>query len=199
MRLTLLILFALGALSLSAQDYTSVVKHYQDSLAGTYKNPATSPLPDEEVEAFGGLEFFPIDPEYKVTATFARSTKVETIDMGTSAGTSRKYDVYGTVTFALGGKSHTLKVYQSHRLRQMPQYKDFLFLPFNDATNGVSSYGGGRYLELSVPKGNTIELDFNFCYQPYCAYTVGYACAIPPDGQYVNVPIEAGVMMTDPH
>ncbi|WP_192347263.1 DUF1684 domain-containing protein [Algoriphagus sp. Y33] len=72
--------------------------------------------------------------------------------------------------------------------------KPVLFLPFTDQTNGGETYGGGRYMGLTIPTGDTIELDFNKAYNPYCAYASGYACPIPPKENDLEVPIRAGVM-----
>ena len=107
--------------------------------------------------------------------------------------------MYAKLTFTLAGQERTLSIYQNVRLSQMPQYRDYLFLPFNDLTNGDGSYGGGRYLDLRMPKGDTIVLDFNKCYNPYCAYNHKYSCPFPPDGQYVPVAIEAGVKAPEKH
>ena len=62
-----------------------------------------------------------------------------------------------------------------------------------DLTNGRQTYKGGRYIDLKIPEGNKIQIDFNTAYQPYCAYTSGYACPIPPISNSLKVPIEAGV------
>ena len=98
--------------------------------------------------------------------------------------------------FKLDEKDYAVNVYQSHRLRDMDEYKEHLFFPFNDLTNGDTSYGGGRYIDLTIPKGNTIVLDFNKSYNPYCAYTSGYSCPIPPIENYIDSEIKAGIMMT---
>ena len=76
----------------------------------------------------------------------------------------------------------TLTIYQSEALMKKPDYEDYLFLPFKDMSNYTYSYGGGRYMDLRFDdiKDSTIVLDFNKCYNPYCAYTDGYNCPIPP-------------------
>ena len=73
------------------------------------------------------------------------------------------------------------------------EYKDYLFIPFTDATNGAETYEGGRYIDLTIPATDKITLDFNKAYHPYCAYTDGYNCPIPPQENHVPVRIEAGV------
>jgi uncharacterized protein (DUF1684 family) len=81
----------------------------------------------------------------------------------------------------------------------MRKYKNYLFLPFKDHTNGNGSYGGGRYLDMEVPKGNEVEIDFNLCYNPYCAYADIFSCPIPPDENHLEVEILAGVKAEEKH
>ncbi len=87
-----------------------------------------------------------------------------------------------------------LYVYQSQSLMQQEKYKNYLLVPFGDATSGFESYGGGRYLEFNIPdiQNNQLALDFNKAYNPYCAYTTGYNCPIPPRENLLKIPIPAG-------
>ena len=77
-------------------------------------------------------------------------------------------------------------------LRKKKEYKDYLFIPFRDGTSRMETYGGGRYLDLRIPKGKTILVDFNLAYNPYCAYSHRYSCPIPPEINTLNVRILAG-------
>jgi hypothetical protein len=76
----------------------------------------------------------------------------------------------------------------------MPEYRDYLFLPFKDATSGQETYGGGRYLDLRTGdiQNGQVMLDFNRSYNPYCAFKEGYPCPIPPKNNVLSVSIEAG-------
>jgi uncharacterized protein (DUF1684 family) len=73
-------------------------------------------------------------------------------------------------------------------------YKNYLFLLFTDATSGADSYGGGRYIDLSMQDiiDNSVLIDFNKAYNPYCAYASGYNCPIPPRENHIPFPIKAG-------
>ena len=76
---------------------------------------------------------------------------------------------------------------------QKPSEHPTLFVPFKDLTTGVTTYGGGRYLDIEIPEdGALISLDFNLCYSPYCAYGDGFACPIPPAANFIKTQIEAG-------
>ena len=80
-----------------------------------------------------------------------------------------------------------------------PEYSNHLFIPFNDITNGVETYDAGRYIDLEIPKGDTIIIDFNKAYNPYCAYNDGYSCPIPPEENNLEVEVKAGVMAFEKH
>jgi len=73
-------------------------------------------------------------------------------------------------------------------------YRDYLFLPFKDATNGDSTYGGGRYIDIRMSEinNNTLTIDFNKAYNPYCAYSDGFNCPVPPLENHLEVALEAG-------
>lgn len=74
---------------------------------------------------------------------------------------------------------------------------DYLFIPFKDKTNGAATYGGGRYLELRMGEiiDNKVVIDFNKCYNPYCAYSEGFNCPIPPLENHLDIKIEVGEKM----
>ena len=91
-------------------------------------------------------------------------------------------------------KNYKLTIFQSQDLIKKPEYEDYLFLPFGDLTNTKETYGGGKYLDLKIPKSDKIILDFNQSYQPYCAYNAfDYNCPIVPKENKLKVRIEAGV------
>ena len=189
-----LILFGLSQTLFAQENYEASVLEFQHELNEEYKNPNESPLSAQEREAFEGHQFFPINEKYHVVAKFERLPPQTFFQMKTTANSIKDYDIYGIATFTLDGTEYKLNIYQSHQLRTQEKYKDYLFLPFTDQTNGDETYGGGRYMGLTIPSGDTIELDFNKAYNPYCAYATGYACPIPPKENDLNIPIKAGVM-----
>lgn len=195
--LLVVVLFLTGlSHSLHAQDdYTASILEFQHELNEEYKNPSESPLSAKERKEFEGHHFFPIDQKYHVMAKFEKSPPQSLYQMKTTANSIKDYDVYGVATFTLDGQEYQLTIYQSHQLRTQERYKNYLFLPFTDQTNGAETYGGGRYMGLTIPEGDTIELDFNKAYNPYCAYAAGYACPIPPKDNDLKVAIKAGVML----
>jgi uncharacterized protein len=91
-----------------------------------------------------------------------------------------------------------LSLYQNHELRTTETHKNHLFLPFKDLTNGTESYGDGRYLDLSIPEGEPLVIDFSKAYNPYCAYSSHYSCPIPPKENRLRIPIRAGLIAPEP-
>jgi uncharacterized protein (DUF1684 family) len=140
------------------------------------------------------IQFYDVDESFRVVASFKKLDDNEGFDMNTSAGIKQKYFKYGILTFTLHDSLLHLYVYQSKDLMKQKKYREYLFVPFGDATSGFESYGGGRYVDFYIPaiKNNEVVIDFNKAYNPYCAYTTGYACPIPPLENLLTVPITAG-------
>lgn len=193
-------LFALGfaclALICFAQSDTAVMndaKRFQGELRMEYDNPNTTPLSAKAKKTFKGIHFFPINTAFAVNAKFVRTPNEKSFQMSTSSGMRKTYVKYAEVHFVIDGKEYKLNVYQSQELIKSAEYKDYLFIPFTDATSGNETYEGGRYIDLTIPAGNTILINFNKAYHPYCAYTDGYNCPVPPQENTLPVKIEAGV------
>lgn len=145
----------------------------------------------EEIKAFQGLDYYEFNDEYQIEATFQKSVG-KVFKMPTTTERLPKYRRYGYVNFKVRGLSCRLEVYQNMRLKKNKEYKDYLFLPFRDQTSGQTTYGGGRFLDLKIPDGQKVVIDFNQAYNPYCAYSYRYSCPIPPDCNTLNLPILAG-------
>jgi len=194
LKLTIAILLVFATNNVTAQtDYIKEIKGFQKELNREYKDSEESPLNPKDLKKFKKHQFFSIQESYRVEAKFTRKEKPLFFQMKTSTARIGDYDIYGVADFELNGEKFTLNIYQSHQLRNTDKYKNYLFLPFTDLTNGLSSYDGGRYIDLSIPDGDTIIIDFNKAYNPYCAYSYRYSCPIPPAENNMNAHIEAGI------
>ena len=160
-----------------------------------YSSKETSPLDKKSRKAFEGHRFYEVNLAYVVKAKFARISNGDTVVMKTSADTEKSYIKYAQLHFNILHKHCHLMVYQSLTLREMEEYKNYLFIPFKDLTSGKETYGGGRYMDIMIPEGDEIILNFNTAYNPYCAYADGYFCPIPPTENTLNVEIKAGAMI----
>ncbi|WP_430906399.1 DUF1684 domain-containing protein [Maribacter sp. 2-571] len=171
----------------------AAIRAFQDDMNEEFKNPETSPLPDRYRKDFESLDFFEADTTYQIRARLERTPESIPFLMPTTTERTSKERVYGIVRFQLKGKAFELEVYQNEALMQEEGYADYLFLPFTDITNGELTYGGGRYLDLRIPEGDVIVLDFNRAYNPYCAYNKKYSCPLVPAKNHVDLPVRAGV------
>lgn len=193
MKILITVIFLFGALGLTAQTYEESILAYQDTLNMEFANPDESPLTPKALKKFKGLKFFPINEKYRVIAKVKRTPEAQPFQMKTSTSRLADYRKFADLVFEIDGESFSLEVYQNLRMLDDPEYHDYLFLPFTDLTNGESSYGGGRYISLSIPDGETMEIDFNKAYNPYCAYSSRYSCPIVPRQNRLLTNIEAGV------
>lgn len=169
------------------------ILEFQEELDESFKDPETSPLTDKHRKDFEGLDFFEPDTSYIVKARFERTPDAIPFFMPTTTDRKTQEVVYGIVYFTLNGAEHQLEIYQSLELIKQEEYKDYLFLPFLDNTNGEETYGGGRYIDLSIPEGDTLTIDFNKAYNPYCVYNKKYSCPLVPRQNYLRTKVRAGV------
>jgi uncharacterized protein len=190
------IFFVLLIVSISnAQDKWTPkqVADFQKKLNSEYADPNESPLMEEDLKYFKPLEFYEISEKFVVEAKFIKSTNEKVFKMKTSSNRLPEYIKYGELHFTLDGKELKLNVYQNVELIKKSGFEDSLFLPFSDDTCGKGSYIGGRYIDLKIPKTETIQIDFNTAYNPYCAYNHKYSCPIVPLENDLKIAIEAGV------
>ena len=195
---TLLLMCSTLVFGQSIKKQKKEILKFQKELNEGYLNKDETPLRGDNYTNFKAHPFFPIDLKYRVVADFVRTPNAIPFDMNTSSGKTRPYVEYGKVTFTLNGIKHTVTLYQNLTLIKKPEYADHLFLPFKDETAGTETYGGGKYLDLTIPKGKTMVIDFNQSYHPYCAYNAyDYSCPIVPRENWISTRIEAGVKYDD--
>ncbi|MGS0747011.1 DUF1684 domain-containing protein [Halpernia sp. GG3] len=170
------------------------IQKFQKDLNIEYQNPKETPLRGDNFKKFTVHPFFPINLKYRIKADFTKLTNSPSFEFPTSSGKTKTYKAYGKAIFKLEEKNYTLIIYQSQDLMKKAGLEDYLFMPFHDLTNSHETYGGGKYLDLRIPKSGKIILDFNQSYQPFCAYNpYDYNCPIVPKENSLPVRIEAGV------
>ncbi|CAG4994951.1 hypothetical protein DYBT9275_01504 [Dyadobacter sp. CECT 9275] len=149
-----------------------------------FRTGADSPIKDKA--AFHGLHYFKVNPEYRVKANIVPYTGDDKeLIIKYTDGTTDQYERYGYAHFSINDQPQKLLLLK---------HESVISLLFRDETSGKETYGGGRYLDypLSEIKNNTIILDFNKAYNPYCAYQESYACPVPPAENKMSIPIFAG-------
>ncbi|HEY7599460.1 MAG TPA: DUF1684 domain-containing protein [Candidatus Limnocylindrales bacterium] len=147
---------------------------------------------------FTGPRFFPISDEWQREAWLdtAAPGSGDHVTLPTSTGKLRDMTVAGQLVFEVGGAEQRLTLYIGHG-RDGSEYG---FLPFRDATSGHETYGSGRYLDVPYdPAATDYLLDFNWAYNPSCAFSPAYDCPYPPPGNRLDVRVEAGEMVPFEH
>jgi len=142
---------------------------------------------------FTGLRYFPIDPAYRIVASFKPNLPARTIDVPNILGQVEKLPCPGEVTFTLKGRTFTLEP-----VLEEPGATELFFI-FRDETSGKETYPSGRFLYAEMPKNGTVVLDFNKSYTPPCAFTPYATCTLPPRRNWLSVRIEAGEMSYGHH
>ena len=184
---------------LKFNNYIATIKDFQYEMNVEFANEEESPLTEEGIKDFTELDFFTIDSTYKVIAKFELDKNPRLFEMPTTTERKPIYKTFGTATFELEGKELILHIYQNQDLIKKPDYTNHLFIPFTDQTNGSESYGGGRYIDVEIPEGDSIVIDFNRSYNPYCAYNDKYSCPIPPKENDLVIEIKAGIKAYGKH
>jgi len=181
----------MAGLKCFGQDYTAQIDLFRKNYMNEFLQDKSSPLKKEDLQF---LRFYDADSTYKVTANVTILSNESPFAISTFTGTGGKHLRYAVLKFILKGKPLELTVYRSISLSNIPEYKDYLFLPFTDETNGTTTYGGGRYIDLREGdfKNGTLTLDFNKAYNPPCAFTPYATCPLPPAENKLAVRIEAG-------
>ena len=160
---------------------------YRERRNHYYGHDPDSPLNPEQRSRFAGLRYFPERPDlvFEVPVDESGPDVGERVSLRTSDGQTKWFARAGRIRFEVGGQPVTLSVFKDLE-------RGRFFLPFRDGTSGEESYGGGRYLDPRARPDGTLVVDFNYAYNPYCAYGDGWSCPIPPPENMTPVRIEAG-------
>jgi uncharacterized protein len=192
-------LFLIALIFLSPVSFAQTA--YKDSIKNYIKNY----IDNHEVvkgDDRKQLHFFDVTEKYKVVARFEKTQTNQWFEMPTSGKIKKVFRVYGVLSFTINDTLAKMNLYQSQGLMGNDQYKNYLFLPFTDATTGIETYESGRYIDLQINdiKNNEVLIDFNKAYNPYCAYVSGvYNCPVPPKENHLIVAILAGEKIYGSH
>ena len=151
----------------------------------------TSRFNAEEIAQFKikPRQYFYPDTQYIIRAVFTLDTSSPVFRMPTNTDRKPRFRIYGYLDFRVKDTACRLTAYQ---YMEDPEDNDFLFIPFGDKTNDYTTYGGGRYLDIPMPTSDTVVLDFNKAYNPYCSYSDRWSCTLVPPVNMLDVSIPAG-------
>lgn len=150
-----------------------------------FRSHSQSPLAPAERQRFQGLRYYEPNPDLDLTLEPEDAPDSGIVEFDTSDGAQRHYLRWKRIRFTVDGNEAVLTLFRNPS-------DGSLFLPFQDANAGGDTYGAGRYLEPDELPGGRVHVDFNFAYNPFCAYNEAYSCPLPPAENRLRVAIEAG-------
>jgi uncharacterized protein len=164
---------------------------YRAEKDSSFKTAVWSPLLPGDKTGFKGLKYYDYDISFRHELRLLQYTKGDTIEVaGSKAGDLRKAVRCGYFEFEQSGKSQRLEVWEM--IPQDTSGETHLFLGFWDVTSGNETYPGGRYLDIKKINEQKYLVDFNYAYNPYCAYSDRYSCLIPPMENRLTVALTCG-------
>jgi uncharacterized protein (DUF1684 family) len=162
------------------------LERYREGRDEFFRSHYASPLPDEDLQDFSGLAYFPPDSSMVFTGHFKRSDDAR-IQITSSVGTSSAYHQMGVLRVEIAGSMYEFIV--------LDDGDGNPFIAFGDTTNGGTTYAGGRYVALDIAADGLASIDFDVASNPYCVYDEEFVCPLPPVANRISAPIEAGEKM----
>lgn len=154
-----------------------------------FAHPERTPLAAADIEGFEGLNYYFPKAELRFRTPFVTEAGTDTVSLTKRKGQVVPYIRRGKLAFTHENKVHHLEVFGPADTRG----GDFLWLPFFDKTSGKDTYGGGRYLDVTVDSDGMVDLDFNYAYNPLCDYNPDkFNCTLPPAANQLTFAVEAG-------
>ena len=188
---TVVVLAAVGYMFTAAESPEAYLEKIEKERERQFKYirfNVDSPLTEEQKRKFQRLTFYEVNPAYRVKARLLPIEEKKVREVPLTDGTTERYLEHSRAVFELEGKSHTLLLLQAMNETDMRNF----FLAFADETSGRETYGGGRYLNVRQDGKNSITIDFNLAFNPYCAYNPDYACPLPPKENLLTIAVPVG-------
>jgi len=161
----------------------NILEEFRTEKDRFFASDPQSPLQSDQKRGFQGLKYFPENPALRFEGVVQKLSNQESIQIQTSTGDVQEYTRYGKFHFVVDEKEAELTIFAD---------SESYFLPFVDVLAGTQTYGAGRYIE-PIPLGDDMFLiDFNYAYNPYCAYNEYWSCPLTPVENRLRVAIEAG-------
>ncbi len=166
--------------------------YFKEARDRLFRTHLQSPLSGEQRTRFKGLRYFPYDPALSFLLEVDGKVEREVFEIELSTDGRIEIERFGKVHFSWQGLKHSLSLFW------IKGYGGGVFLPFKDSSNSQETYGGGRYLLDTIKhadlgqQGAKLVLDFNFAYNPSCAYNSRWSCPLAPVENSLPVPLYAG-------
>ncbi len=179
-------------------EYLREITKYRLEKDVSFKNDPDSPFNRDKTIKFTGLKYFEVNPDFVFKSKLYRYAIPETVIVLGTKGEERTQIKYGYFQFNYKGKTYKINVYKypESSIKEGKEFlRSYLIVWFRDLTTGDETYEIGRYLDIEPESSDPdylYNLDFNKAYNPYCAYTPIYSCAIPREDDFINLRIKAG-------
>lgn len=179
-------------------EYLKEINDYRAQQDSFFRYSPDSPFKRDPEAKYTGLNYFDVNPDFRFQSKLYRYEVPETVIVYGTKGEKRTQIKYGYFQFDYKGKSYRINVYKypESSIKEGKEYlRNYLAVWFTDLTTGDETYEVGRYLDVeeeSPDSEHLYTIDFNKAYNPYCAYTPLYSCAIPRKEDFINLRIEAG-------
>jgi uncharacterized protein (DUF1684 family) len=164
--------------------------NYVDEKNDYLKSDDKSPLLESDKPDFTGLHYYKYNPNFRFEGPIHIYQNPDTVIIYGSKNDERPSLKFGYVEFLFDEEKYQLQIFEI--LRDKPEQDKYLFLGFTDETSNDETYGGGRYINLEMNEENYYIIDFNYAYNPYCAYNPKYSCAIPTRENHLEIAVDAG-------
>jgi uncharacterized protein (DUF1684 family) len=170
--------------------YIQEIEQIRNEKNNSMKNDADSPFNRDSTAEFHELNYYPVDPGWRFSSKLYTYEEKEEVTIFGTKGEERTYTKYGYVSFEYEDSTYNVNVY----LGTTRDSVEYLMIAFTDETTGEETYHVGRYLDIERHPDPDFEyaIDFNLAYNPYCAYSANYSCAMPREEDHIPVPIRAG-------
>jgi hypothetical protein len=193
------------------EDPGAVARRFRAGRDELFKQHPQSPLNGTQRTSFSGLPYFAYDPALRLDGVLEPEAGAEDVALAASGAHAMRFRRAGRISFILAGAPAMLILYW------IDVYGGGLFLPFRDATCGSETYGGGRYLVDTVKgsdfihprddlahsapgyRGGPLVVDFNYAYNPSCAYDARWVCPLAPNENRLPVAVRAGEQVWESH
>ena len=179
-------------------EYKRAIEKYRKEKDSLFIYDENSPFKRDTTMKFTGLKYFDINPDFVFKSKLYKYAIPETVIVLGTKGEERLQIKYGFFQFTYKGQSYKINAYKypDASIKDGKEYlRNYLAVWFRDLTTGDETYEVGRYLEIepeSPDPDYLYTLDFNKAYNPYCAYTPLYSCAIPREEDFIRLRVTAG-------